>query len=117
MHGNEVVGTNVLTYLIEIFSKSRGSEKLRNNETEEDRLMIDSTVARILSTKVLIIIPMANPYGYFHDVRVKFLIFSLNILLTFMRNGIILIQTETSPTILMLARASRPTHLELLTKF
>ena len=67
MHGNEVVGTNTLTYLIEIFSRGRSLEFNDSHISEESLASISNTVARILDTKVLVIIPMANPYGYSHD--------------------------------------------------
>lgn len=75
MHGNEIIGTNVLTYLVELFSKVRAGESLGNSDyldTKNDQ-EIDSAVWRTLNSKVLLIIPMANPYGYAHKERVSFI--------------------------------------------
>lgn len=71
MHGNEVVGTNTLTYLIELFSRARSLEFNESHISDESLGNISTTVARILDTKVLVIIPMANPYGYSHEERVN----------------------------------------------
>lgn len=56
MHGNEVVGTNMLTYLTEIFGGNRNRRD----------------IWELLNSRVFVFIPMANPQGYYRVVRVSF---------------------------------------------
>lgn len=56
MHGNEVVGTNVLTYLTEVIGKQRNREDIWD----------------MLNSLMIVMIPMANPQGFFKVVRVSF---------------------------------------------
>ena len=56
-HGNEILGTHTLTYLIKHISEKRYSERFW----------------RMLNTRRLVIYPMANPFGFSRDRRVKIL--------------------------------------------
>lgn len=55
MHGNEIIGTNMLTYLAEILGKNRNREDVWD----------------VLNSLMIIMIPMANPQGFHRVVRVR----------------------------------------------
>jgi len=58
MHGDEVLGPNVIMNLIEYL--------LQKNEEDE-------TITNLIKSRYLIFFPMINPSGYFHTKHVPFL--------------------------------------------
>ena len=58
IHGNERLGANIIMYLAEYL--------LTNN-------LDDEYITNLIKNRLLILLPMANPYGYYHNVRVLLL--------------------------------------------